>query len=538
MKKVTMVLLVIVLISLFIPFLKLFSEPTDEGSQSDMLTGGATSSASVINAAPTVNLTTYSMYISSSDNKVETNFTICDNEASKKVYIQINITDLNSFKDITNDRNATFIIVLFNGITESTFERFSTGYRESDSEVSTLITTLYNTSFTMVNIDPERSPPLYYRIKSNASDGTNTTIGITDFNFAKRICGKFSKDFIDFIENETTIIDAIKEANASIDFLTTGSFSGSISIEKTTFSPVNFADFGFTALNKYLDISISDIINDLFTTAEIKVHYTDAEVNAEGLDASTLRLYSWDGTAWNELGDSTVDTVNKFVSGFADHFSIFGVFGDAVSTTSTTLGGTPTGLVGKVTEIVKEEIPEEILKEVEEEKPLFDVSLSIVDEYKKVLPGEDIIAEISLIKIAGSKVDVDVFYSLIDPNGKVISTKQEIVAVETKTIFVAKLTVPEDAKTGDYLFKVKAVLKKETLEASDSFEVIEKFPEAIEPSEGIYVPNSMILGILIIGLFIFALIFYYSYRQTKILTKLIHKITEEDLIKEGLIKRR
>ena len=120
---------IIFLLVFFIPIFKLFPESRDAGKAiTDAITTQATfTSVLVINEAPIIDsITTYPMYNDYNDNKPETNFTICTNEESKKVYLQIDASDLNSFEDITDDGNVTFIIVLFDRTTESNFERIGT----------------------------------------------------------------------------------------------------------------------------------------------------------------------------------------------------------------------------------------------------------------------------------------------------------------------------------------------------------------------------------------------------------------------------
>ena len=198
-----MVLVVIVLIFFSIQLFKIFLEQTDESNQNNMLTGSATSSASVTNVAPnTDNITTYVSYISSTDLRSETNFTICDNEDSETIFIQINVKDNNSIPDIIEDGSVTFIILLLNGSNESTFVRFGTDPKTATLELGSGITGTYTASFDILQSDPERVSPLAYRIKTNVSDGIITTSNnqSVDFTFMKETCDGFSNDSINLID--------------------------------------------------------------------------------------------------------------------------------------------------------------------------------------------------------------------------------------------------------------------------------------------------------------------------------------------------
>jgi len=283
-----------------------------------------------------------------------------------------------------------------------------------------------------------------------------------------------------------------------------------------------------------------------FATAALMVSYANTNyVNEDYL--GFYKCADWNFTAQTCLGEwetyaGTQDKITNTFTFTTNSFSAFSIKQESIPLQQVPSGG---GGLGKAASIPKgfpeiiEKIPEEEEKiKVPEEKPLFDISINVLNEYKKVFPGEDVIVEIALTKTAGPKADVNVLYSLLDPDGRIIDTKQEIVAVETKTAFVTKLTVSEDAKPGDYNFKIKITINEETWEGSDSFEVIERPLEEIIPLEGIHVSTSIVLGVLLVIFLVFALIFYYMYKQTQNLIKLIPKITEEDLIKEKLIKMR
>ncbi|MCH8328917.1 MAG: hypothetical protein IIB81_00820 [Nanoarchaeota archaeon] len=131
-------------------------------------------------------INTYSLYISSEDNKLENNFTICSNEDTKKVYIRAKVSDADGFGNITN---ATFKIVLLNGTTESDFDRFGNDFIELTFESGSGANAIYKYTFNMSINDSEREDPLYYRIKSKVSDGINTSTTLdTNYTFINETC--------------------------------------------------------------------------------------------------------------------------------------------------------------------------------------------------------------------------------------------------------------------------------------------------------------------------------------------------------------
>ena len=59
----------------------------------------------------------------------------------------------------------------------------------------------------------------------------------------------------------------------------------------------------------------------------VTMNYTDAQV--VGYDESTLTIYRWDGSAWYELDNCTVDTVANTISCTTSAFSTFVLFGES-----------------------------------------------------------------------------------------------------------------------------------------------------------------------------------------------------------------
>lgn len=292
------------------------------------ITGHAVSKVSIINTAPLMNsVNTFSLYVSSDDNIQEDNFTICSNKDTKKVHMNVKASDADGFGNITN---VTFKIVLLSGTTESDFNRFGNDFINLIFESGSGANAIYKFAFNMSINDPERKDPLFYRIKSKVSDGISTSVTLDkNYIFIKETCGEFTNDSFIAIVNETTIIDGTQDADTSIEIVTNATVNGSFSITKTTVSPVNFTDFGVVALNKYIDIALTPVINQSLTSIKIKIHYTDAEVSAAGIEESSLEMYNWNGTNWTVIDNSTADAINNFVSGTVEHFSLYALFGNA-----------------------------------------------------------------------------------------------------------------------------------------------------------------------------------------------------------------
>ena len=62
-------------------------------------------------------------------------------------------------------------------------------------------------------------------------------------------------------------------------------------------------------------------------TTEIRVYYTDEEVEAAGIKEDALRLYYFDGADWIPCEDTGVNTAENYVWARVTHFTVFALFG-------------------------------------------------------------------------------------------------------------------------------------------------------------------------------------------------------------------
>ena len=66
----------------------------------------------------------------------------------------------------------------------------------------------------------------------------------------------------------------------------------------------------------------------------ISITYSANDIS--GLDESSLRIYRWDGSAWTQLSNCSVNTSIKTVTCETSHFSTFGLFGQQMSINNST----------------------------------------------------------------------------------------------------------------------------------------------------------------------------------------------------------
>jgi len=73
-------------------------------------------------------------------------------------------------------------------------------------------------------------------------------------------------------------------------------------------NPGGDAPTDFNALDKYIDVYIPYTTEA--TAIEIRLYYTDAEVEAAGIDEDSLHLLWWNGTLWVQCSPDTASGVN------------------------------------------------------------------------------------------------------------------------------------------------------------------------------------------------------------------------------------
>ena len=93
-------------------------------------------------------------------------------------------------------------------------------------------------------------------------------------------------------------------------------------------------------LDRYLEINVSSSLEDNLDSCLIKMYYTDEEVNASGLNESTISFYWYNDTDWEKLNSTTMDwvfgtgveTIPNYVWANVSHFSIYTLGGGSLST--------------------------------------------------------------------------------------------------------------------------------------------------------------------------------------------------------------
>jgi len=164
--------------------------------------------------------------------------------------------------------------------------------------------------------------------------------GDHELNLSIKVNSSFTSS-VSINATKNAVIDAINETGTSLEITTNNDVSGTVSVIKYSENPLT-ENFGVVGLDTYIQIETSPEIADAFSWAIIKIYYTNEEVNKYGLEENSLRIYYYnltDGT-WIPYNppNGGVNTADNYVWANTTHFSLFGVYGTALQTTTTSLG--------------------------------------------------------------------------------------------------------------------------------------------------------------------------------------------------------
>ena len=132
-------------------------------------------------------------------------------------------------------------------------------------------------------------------------------------------------------------------------------------------------------------------------------------------------------------------------------------------------------------------------------RPLFDVNVMVLPEYKSDFPGQEALIDISIFNLRGfGKIDAIVDYQIRNSQGKTLGSTTENITIETKAKFIRSIVVPDGLIPGNYLAFAGISLGNSSLgSSSDSFEV--KEPEAKKPvKDDQFVFNASLVAMLLI----------------------------------------
>lgn len=112
-----------------------------------------------------------------------------------------------------------------------------------------------------------------------------------------------------------------------------------------------------------------------------------------------------------------------------------------------------------------------VILEIKEKKPLFDVSVDVLD--KLISPGKKVQANISIVNLGDLRnIDILLYYALKDYDGNILNFREESLAIN-KTLSVIR-EIDTGEYTGNYVFYAKVYFGNISAASSDNFEIPEK----------------------------------------------------------------
>ena len=192
----------------------------------------------------------------------------------------------------------------------------------------------------------------HYRLVSNdnvsnqgtSADATLTTTGCTgsasvDAQTSSNITTA-SGGSIDLLSGDTgiTLIAPASFSESDANFQIT-------KLDETSVLDTTSIPSGVSVVGSYIyDLkALSDVSTSISTFDEpitISLTYEDSDV--PGIDESSLQIYRWDGSNWNQLSGCSTNTSTKTVSCTTVAFSVFGLFGqESTSNTPSSSSGSP-----------------------------------------------------------------------------------------------------------------------------------------------------------------------------------------------------
>jgi len=137
----------------------------------------------------------------------------------------------------------------------------------------------------------------------------------------------------------TVTLSDVEGTIGKLDYTTTG--SGTILLAQYESNPGDTPPK--LTLGKYLEVSSNVISPEITWPVELRVYYTDAEVSDAGIDESSLRMYSWNGSNWVVVADSGVNALENYVWARVYSLSPHSPMGDAPDNTLGAEGGRAMG---------------------------------------------------------------------------------------------------------------------------------------------------------------------------------------------------
>ena len=118
-----------------------------------------------------------------------------------------------------------------------------------------------------------------------------------------------------------------------------------------------------------------------------------------------------------------------------------------------------------------------VVIEVQAKSALFDIKVKVLPQYKNILKGEKVVANITMINVGDLKpVDTVLYYSIRNIEGNDLIFGTETLAIYNQVSRITELELPPNATFGTYLVYGKVSYGKAEAAAADVFNVVSEKP--------------------------------------------------------------
>jgi len=377
-------------------------------------------------------------------------------------------------------------------------------------------------------------------------DGANTTLTTDKYYFNvtedTHILYLFAENSAG--TNSTNVTFSINISTFKIEYT---EFSGSTKGNSTEFTAYSYEEMHnltnvtleHTSFGKILFLSGINFTDDLDPYDNETDIGSNIIITSNSIEVNVAALPNFNRSASLEFYDLTFTNPQILVGGNVCPTSIcteesytggvfkFNVTGFSVytsretpSTTTATTGAAAGGGGGSDTRTT-------VSIEKEGDLDLMDVELEVINEFKSVMPGEDLLVQMTIYNLlASGLLDFEIEYIVRNELGEVLLKESETIGIETKVGFIKNIYIPEDFKEGEYTVHAKTIYTDKYASSGAGFTV----------SESSFLSREDLMLILITTLSIGIIILILEIILIRRHIKRHIKIDEKRLIRERLIK--
>ena len=164
-----------------------------------------------------------------------------------------------------------------------------------------------------------------------------------------------------------------------------------------------------------------------------------------------------------------------------------------------------TGLIEVTNGFIKKYVP--VIIELSSDAN-FQVKLELPEDYKKIMPGDELLLKLDLLNIFGV---TDIEYIVKDSSNKLVLKEHEVTNINGKYSFDKTIKLPR-LKTGTYVVGVLVTNSRKTIAVSELFKVVKVKSPVLEEPKRAYGANYLLIFLIILVLAIASV--YFAMRKS------------------------